>query len=59
MLEQRAYDPDHPTICRYVQRGRAVIGPRVYVCTMLEQHANDFDDRCYMQWGSAFVVLRA
>jgi hypothetical protein len=58
MLEQHAYDPALLTIRRYVQRGRAAMAPRICICTMLEQQACDFDVRRYMQWVSAFVVLR-
>src|SRR6266478_432707 len=54
MLEQHAYDFDTPTHHRYVQRGRQVLGPRVYVCTLLEQHAYNLDPS-YVPRGRAVV----
>jgi hypothetical protein len=37
MLEQNAHDLDTVILSRYVQRGRAVTDPRVYVCTVFKQ----------------------
>ena len=45
MLEERAHDLDVnvPVSRRHEQRGRAIFGPRICVCTVLEKRAYEFD----------------
>jgi hypothetical protein len=43
MVEQHLYDVDACFLSRHEQWGLAIFGPCVYVCTMLEQYAYDFD----------------
>jgi hypothetical protein len=64
MIRRQFYNFVVPTRRRSLERSSVKVILRIYICAMLEQHTCDLDrpvvrTRCYMQRGSALVVLRS